>query len=183
MKTLGPAWPRDGRKWEPGDESAAENRTPDTSCTERRVSSSSHPPRSQHPQAPRGAPCSPGPQVKFGMDLRGEQPRYLFISKSTSGPCELFIQPFRQQPLSPCAVLEVTQTQGSGPGERHMNNYHVICSGLRCGAGTELGRWGDGHSHNGRSQWSRGGLAGSDAVWNVHAQVGGHLTPEGLEDE
>lgn len=77
-----------------------------------------------------GGPVQSGSPGEVWHGSSGEQPRYPFISKSKSGPCELFIQSFCQQPLSPCAVLAVTQTQGSGLGERHMNNYHVIRLGL-----------------------------------------------------
>lgn len=54
-----------------------------------------------------------GPQVRLARIFRGPA-KSPFMSTSKPGPCELFIQPFSEQPLSPCAVLAVTQTQSSG---------------------------------------------------------------------
>lgn len=61
---------------------------------------------------PRGCVQS-GPPDEHWHGSSGEQP-YPLISKSKSGPCELFIQPFSEQQLSPYAVLAVTQTQSAG---------------------------------------------------------------------
>lgn len=61
-----------------------------------------------------------------------EQPRYPFISKSRSGPCELFIQSFSKQPRSPDSALAVTQTEFRAErAEAPRGHYHVMCLGLR----------------------------------------------------
>lgn len=65
---------------------------------------------------PRG-PVRSGPPGEVWQGPSGEQPTCPFISKSKSGPCELFIQPFSKQQLSR-AVLAVTQTPSSGLGVR-----------------------------------------------------------------
>ena len=55
-------WPSDWRKWEPGDESAAKNSPPDTSCANRHVSPGSRPPTVHSILGPSpGDPCSLGP--------------------------------------------------------------------------------------------------------------------------
>lgn len=55
-------------------------------------------------------PMQSGPPGEIWHGSSGEQLRYVLISRSESGPCELF----SKQPLCPYAVFAVTQIQRSG---------------------------------------------------------------------
>lgn len=70
-------------------------------------------------------PVQSGPPGEVWHGSPGELPRHVLISKSKSGPCELFIQQTAAVPL--CRVRSDSDTEFRTTRERLMNNHHVMC--------------------------------------------------------